>query len=89
MGRRKSIWNRDVDRTLNKLEPSGCLSSILFGLIMIIFGAVFFGIDIGTIAVPIILLALGVIFIIIGIVLGVRYYGKSNKSNNDSDYNEF
>lgn len=89
MGRRRTYMNNQTRRALSKLDPSGCITFTLIGLGFFIAGIVFLFKNLNSIAMPIIGIILGIIFIVVGIFLGVKYYKATDKSNNDSDYKEF
>lgn len=86
MGRRRSFWSKKFDRALYKIDPSGCLSGVLFGIIMLIIGLCL--LRVSTIL-TIIFAVIAAIFIIWGIVLGVRYYRNNEPTDDDTDYTEF
>lgn len=90
MGRRRTFITEREFRFLNKIDPSKCLSFILSGLPFIIMAIIFLCTDTGSIAVPILILVMGLGLLITGIILGIRYYSKKRSSEKDnSDYIEF
>lgn len=89
MGRKRSFMNRQTQRALSKLDPSGCLTFVLLGLALLIMGIIFICNDMGSIVLPIIEMLVGVVFIIVGIILGVKHYHKKDNSSDDSDYTQF